>query len=101
MSGYLEFARARVKWFLSTDHRHLPYPVQPGVHSTFRSITIDGEEGEFSEGFTGLHTRVYEETLAGRGFGIEDARPSINLVHRIRNTPISPAGDLAHPFLKK
>jgi UDP-N-acetyl-2-amino-2-deoxyglucuronate dehydrogenase len=84
MAGFIEMEYARVNWFLSVDHNDLPYPVQPGKKSTFRSITVDGQEIEFSEGFTDLHTRVYEETLAGRGFGIADARPSITLTHRIR-----------------
>jgi UDP-N-acetyl-2-amino-2-deoxyglucuronate dehydrogenase len=99
MSGFLELERARVKWFLSTDYRDLPFPLEPGVRSTYRSITIDGEEIEFSGGFTDLHTRVYEETLAGRGFGIEDARPSISLVSQIRNASIMPIDDQAHPIL--
>jgi len=89
MRGMIELERADVNWSLSIDRNDLPYPAQPGGKSTFRSLTIDGDEIEFSEGFTDLHTRVYEETLAGRGFTIEDARPSIELVHRIRNTPIT------------
>jgi UDP-N-acetyl-2-amino-2-deoxyglucuronate dehydrogenase len=101
MSGFLELDRARVKWFLSVDSGDLPYDPTPGVRSTYRSITIDGEEVEFTDGFTDLHTRVYEETLAGRGFGIDDARPSINLVHRIRTASLSPMDDMAHPFLVK
>ena len=100
MSGYLELERARVRWFLSINHSDLPFTVEPGVHSTYRSIVIDGQEVEFTEGFTDLHTRVYQETLAGRGFGIEDARPSIELVHRIRTSPISSPADDVHPFLK-
>jgi len=87
--GSLELERADVQWFLSTAHADLPFAPQPGVRTTFRSITVDGQEVEFSEGFTDLHTRVYEETLAGRGFGIEDARPSIELTYRIRHAPIS------------
>ena len=87
--GMIELERARVNWFLSIDRADLPSAGQPGQQSTFRSLTIDGDEIEFSEGFTDLHTRVYEETLAGRGFTIADARPSIELVHRIRNTPIT------------
>lgn len=100
MSGFLELERAKVKWFLSTDHHDLPFPVEPGVRSTYRSITIDGEEIEFSGGFTDLHTRVYERTLAGQGFGIDDARPSIELVYRIRQAPISPIDEQAHLLLK-
>ena len=100
MSGYVELEHARVRWFLSTDVSDLPNPTKAAGKTTFRSITVDGQEIEFSEGFTDLHTRVYEETLAGRGFGINDARPSINLTHRIRTTPLSPLDTLTHPKLK-
>jgi UDP-N-acetyl-2-amino-2-deoxyglucuronate dehydrogenase len=100
MSGFIEFEKARVSWFLSVEARDLPIPIQPGQPKTYRSITVDGEEIEFSEGFTDLHTRVYEETLAGRGYGIEDARPSIELTHRIRNTAVRPADDVAHKLLR-
>lgn len=82
--GYLELQRARVNWFLSVDKDDLPKTgLKPG-QMTFRSIAIDGQEAEFSEGFTDLHARVYQETLAGRGFGIDDARAAIQLVHDIR-----------------
>jgi UDP-N-acetyl-2-amino-2-deoxyglucuronate dehydrogenase len=99
LSGSLELEHALVSWYLSINHGDLPFPATPGGRSTFRSINIDGQEVEFTEGFTDLHTYVYEETLAGRGFGIEDARPSIELVYRIRNTPISKPNDFMHPFL--
>lgn len=100
LSGYIELERAQVRWFLSVDHHDLPFPAEPGKNTTYRSITVDGQEIEFSGGFTDLHTRVYEETLAGRGFGIPDARPSIELTHRIRTTPTSPRDDKVHPYLK-
>ena len=100
MSGYIEFERAQVRWFLSVDADDLPAPIQPGQPNTYRSITIDGEEIEFSGGFNDLHTRVYERTLAGQGFGIEEARPSVELTYRIRNTSLSPIDDMAHPLLK-
>jgi UDP-N-acetyl-2-amino-2-deoxyglucuronate dehydrogenase len=87
--GTLDLARARVKWFLSADPQDLPFALQPGVRSTYRSITVDGQEIEFSDGFTDLHTRVYQETLAGGGFGIDAARPSIELSSRIRQTPVT------------
>jgi UDP-N-acetyl-2-amino-2-deoxyglucuronate dehydrogenase len=99
MAGFIELERARVKWFLSIDHNDLPFQSQPGKKNTFRSITVDGKEIEFSEGFTDLHTRVYEETLAGRGFRIEDARPSIELTHRIRTALISNQDEMVHPML--
>lgn len=101
MSGFLELETARVRWFLSVDSSDLPFTVQPGQRSTYRLITVNDQELEFTEGFADLHTLVYQETLSGRGFGIADARPSIELVHRIRTSPITSAGSLAHPFLKQ
>jgi len=90
VGGAIELENADVQWFLSIDARDLPEAVR-GVQPTYRSITVDGEEIEFSGGFRDLHTRVYEETLEGRGFGIEDARPSIELVYRIRESaPVVP-----------
>lgn len=100
MAGFTELEYARVRWFLSVDANDLPYAVEPGKRSTYRSITVDGQEIEFSEGFTDLHTRVYEETLAGRGFGIQDARPSVELTHLIRTSPLSALDDGVHPYLK-
>lgn len=91
MRGMIELERARVQWFLSIDPCDLPQSENSMIGTTFRSLTINGDEIEFSEGFTDLHTRVYEETLAGRGFTIADARPSIELVYRIRNTVITPS----------
>lgn len=96
MSGFIELEHARVRWFLSVEASDLPYPVQLGGKTTYRSITVDGQEIEFSEGFTDLHTQVYRETLAGNGFGIEAARPSIDLTYRIRTAPVSPLDSLAH-----
>ena len=101
MSGFIEFQRAQVKWFLSVDSEDLPFAVVPGKNSTFRSITVDGQEIEFSGGFTDLHTRVYEQTLAGKGFGIKDACPSIELTYHIRNASLSPLDDKAHTLLKR
>ena len=101
MSGFIELERARVRWFLSVDKNDLPEQAKANNKTTYRSITVDGKEIEFSEGFTDLHTKVYEETLAGRGFGIKEARPSVQLTHDIRQSPISPIDTLAHPFLRK
>lgn len=100
MSGYIELENARVRWFLSVDVNDLPENAKAEGKTTYRSITVDGEEIEFSGGFTDLHTRVYEETLAGHGFGIEDARPSIELTYRIRTSDISRLDDMAHPKLR-
>jgi UDP-N-acetyl-2-amino-2-deoxyglucuronate dehydrogenase len=99
MSGFIELENARVRWFLSVDVNDLPASTKANGKTTFRSITVDGKEIEFSEGFADLHTRVYEETLAGRGFGIQDARPSIELTHRIRHAQILTPDSLAHPRL--
>ena len=81
----------------STRPRDLPFAPQPGVKTTFRSITVDGDEVEFSEGFADLHTRVYEEVLAGRGFGIDVARPSVELTSDIRRATLRPPTSRAHP----
>ncbi|MBP2675311.1 MAG: oxidoreductase, partial [Deltaproteobacteria bacterium] len=100
MAGFLELEKAEVRWFLSVDRRDLPPEAVQGGKTTYRSITVDGEEFEFSGGFTDLHTVVYRETLAGRGFGIEEVRPSIDLVHQLRHAvPERAAGTPAHPFL--
>jgi Predicted dehydrogenases and related proteins len=101
MSGFIELERARVRWFLSVDRNDLPEQAKANNKTTYRSITVDGKEIEFSEGFTDLHTKVYEETLAGRGFGIKDARLSVQLTYDIRKAPISSIDTLAHPLLKK
>jgi UDP-N-acetyl-2-amino-2-deoxyglucuronate dehydrogenase len=85
MGGELQLDHADVTWFLSTDRADLPADVREKGQSTYRLITIDGEPVDFSEGFTDLHTEVYRRTLAGEGFGIEDARASIELVSRIRS----------------
>ena len=99
--GYLEYYKARVRWFLSIDANDLPESVK-GKQPTYRSIDIEGEEIEFSNGFTDLHTISYQEILAGRGYGLEDARFSVKTVEHIRH-----AKDLVtdesrlHPNVKK
>lgn len=95
-AGFLECARADVSWFLSVDRNDLPAEIQ-GKKTTYRSITIDGEEVEFSEGFTDLHTRSYEEIVAGRGFGLEEVRASIDIVSTFRNAPVSSRHEWRHP----
>ena len=100
MSGFVEFEKARVRWFLSVDENDLPIQIEDGQSKTYRSITINGQEIEFSDGFTDLHTRVYEQTLNGNGFGIDDARPSVELTYQIRQSELSPVNGLAHPYLK-
>lgn len=99
-AGYLEYEKARVRWFLSIDANDLPESVK-GKKPTYRSITVDGEEMEFSEGFTDLHTVSYTEILAGRGYGIEDARHCVETVDTIRASAITAAQhDEGHPFLR-
>jgi UDP-N-acetyl-2-amino-2-deoxyglucuronate dehydrogenase len=99
-SGYLEFNNARVRWFLSINEHDLPLHIQEKGQRTYRSITIDNEELEFSSGFTDLHTKSYEHILKGDGFGMQEAQKSIQIVHDIRNISISRKGNL-HPFCKK
>ena len=100
-SGYLEFDRARVRWFLSINYNVLPEEIKIKGQRTFRSIKIEGEELEFSEGFTGLHTEVYKGIINGKGFGLEDSRKAIEIVHDIRNTnPIGLKGEY-HPLASK
>ena len=96
-AGQIELKRADVNWFMSADPSDLPFAAVPGKKTTFRSITVDGEEVEFSEGFTELHTRSYEEILAGRGFRIDDARASIELAHRVRTAPVTPGAAVPPP----
>lgn len=99
-SGYLELKNANVKWFLSTDSKFLPNDSIKNNKTTFRSIKIDGEEIEFSDGFTDLHTKVYEDILKGNGYGIKDAYPSIFIVDKIRNLKTSALKGDYHTFLK-
>ena len=98
-AGVLELERARVRWFLSTDADDLPESIVDEGGYAYRSMTYEGQEIEFSGGFTDLHTRVYEEILAGRGTGIRETRPAIELAHAINRSEI--AGNLgdAHPYV--
>ncbi len=99
-AGSLELERASVRWFLSVSGRDLPEESRKANKPAFRSITIDGEELEFSNVFANLHTQVYEDILSGGGFGIEDARPSIELVHRIRSSQPDVSIGKRHPNLE-
>ena len=84
-SGFIELEQARVSWKLSIDYNQIPEDVRAKGKRTFRSLTMNGNEIEFSDGFTELHTKSYEGILNGNGFGLKDAKPSIELVHQIRN----------------
>ena len=102
MAGFLELERADVRWFLSVDNNDLPADVKAAKKTTYRILSVDGEEFEFSDGFTDLHTLVYRDILEGRGFGLEDARPAINLVYELRNAKAHlVSGGHAHAFLGK
>jgi UDP-N-acetyl-2-amino-2-deoxyglucuronate dehydrogenase len=99
-SGLLLLEHARVRWFLSIDYNDIPEEVRKTGKRTYRSLLMGDHEIEFSDGFTDLHTEVYREIIAGRGFGLQDARQSINIVYNIRNSqPIGLTGDY-HPILK-
>jgi UDP-N-acetyl-2-amino-2-deoxyglucuronate dehydrogenase len=100
-AGYLELEKARVPWFLSIEIDHIPTEVKAKGQRTYRSITIDGEEIEFSGGFTDLHTLVYQQTLTGQGFGLEEAKTAIQIVHDIRNTEPTGVHYNSHPILRK
>jgi UDP-N-acetyl-2-amino-2-deoxyglucuronate dehydrogenase len=100
VAGYLELEHARVRYFLSINADCLPANAVQGEKKTYRTLSIDGEEFEFSEGFTELHTESYRQILAGNGFRISEARPSIEIVSDIRkSTPIGFVGDY-HPLAK-
>ena len=98
--GYLELKNARVRWFLSLDFNDIPKEFKEKGQRTFRSVTVEGEEVEFSEGFTDLHTATYREIIEGRGFGLDEVRQSVITAYTIRNArPIGLQGNF-HPILK-
>ena len=99
-AGYLEYERARVRWFLSIDANDLPEGVK-GRKATYRNIDISGEQLEFSEGFMDLHTVSYKEILAGRGYGLIDVRPCVETVNVIRNARVVSPGADTHPYVRK
>lgn len=97
-AGYIELEKARVRWFLSINADTLPQQAKDKNQRTYRSFTLEGEEVEFSDGFTDLHTRSYEEILQGKGYGVKDALPSIEIAHQIRHAqPVGLKGEY-HPF---
>ena len=100
-AGYLEFEHARVRWFLSVNYEYIPDTVQASGQRTYRSITVDGNEIEFSDGFTDLHTESYKQIISGKGFGLEEARKSITIVSDIRKSEVISSPSNAHPFISK
>lgn len=101
VAGYLEYERARVKWFLSIDANNLPENAIQGEKKTYRSIMIGDEELEFSGGFTDLHTQSYQNVLAGKGYGLEENRTAIETVEGIRDQAIVANPEHYHPLMSK
>lgn len=100
-AGFIEYEKARVRWFLSVDAGTVPKEILAQGKRTYRSLAMNGREIEFSDGFTDLHTRIYEDILKGGGFGLEENRVAIETVGSIRTqTPLGLVGDF-HPFLKQ
>ncbi|SDD26709.1 Gfo/Idh/MocA family protein [Kordiimonas lacus] len=99
-AGYLEYERARVRWFLSLEVNDVPAEERAKDKRTFRAVVANGENIEFSDGFTELHTKIYEDILSGGGFGVEVNRVAIETVSTIRNASISTIGDLSHPLVR-
>lgn len=100
-AGFLEFKHAKVRWFLSVNYDYIPDNIKESGQRTYRSITVDGNEMEFSGGFTDLHTESYKQILSGNGFGLEEARKSIKIVSDIRNQDVVINSSDLHPFVKK
>ena len=98
-SGLLQLENANIRWYLSIDKNDLPIEAASNDLSTYRSISVDGHEFEFSGGFTDLHTESYKSILKGNGFGLDDARNSIEIAHLIRNQAITTSKSDAHPLL--
>lgn len=98
VAGTLSLERADVRWFLSVDAAHLPEDVRSAGGNTFRSITVDGDELDFTDyGAEGLHTTSYHRIVAGEGFGLDDAAPSVEITHRVRTALLSRASGDVHP----
>ena len=100
-AGFLQLERARVRWFLSLDSNDLPPSATEKGQRTYRTIIIDGSEIEYSDGFTDLHTLTYKDILSGGGFGLKDARQSVEIAYTIRNSKNAVIAGDYHPFLKK
>lgn len=100
-AGYLELEKARVRWFLSIDSNDIPQEIKENGQRTYRSITIDNKEIEFSDGFTDLHTKSYQKILQGKGFRLEEARSSINTVFHIRNSKAVGLRGNYHPLARE
>ena len=100
LAGYMELEWARVKWFLSIEVEDLPPGQLAAGKHAYRGLTFDGQDFDFSSGFDDLHTKVYQDILSGGGYGIADARPSIDVVYEVRSRDLSPIDALAHPRVR-
>jgi len=100
-SGYMELEKANVKWVLSVDRKYLPQSAIDKNMTTYRSITVDGDEIEFSGGFTDLHTKVYKEAVAGNGYGLEDARTAVRIVDQLRSQSPMGVQHNSHEMIKE
>ena len=100
-AGLLHLENANIRWFLSIDKEDIPKKIKSTGKRTYRSLVMDGEEIEFSDGFTDLHTQMYREILNGRGYGIMESKPSIQIVHQIRNGDATGLKGDYHPILKE
>ena len=100
-AGYLEFKHARVRWFLSVNYDYIPDEIKASGQRTYRSISIEGKDLEFSSGFADLHTLSYQHILEDNGFTLEDARRSIEIVSEIRTKAVAKNSFNAHPFIRK
>jgi UDP-N-acetyl-2-amino-2-deoxyglucuronate dehydrogenase len=99
--GFLELEKADIRWFLSLDNNDIPETLKKQGKRTYRSLSLEGEEIEFSDGFTDLHTESYKQIIEGKGFGLMDAKSSVTIVHQIRNSKVIGLTGDYHPFLKK
>lgn len=100
-AGFLQLEHARVRWFLSLDANFVPDEIRATGKTTYRSILVDNEEVEFSDGFTDLHTVAYKKILAGEGFTLKDAYNYVGICQSIRNTDAIGIVNDYHPFLQK
>jgi UDP-N-acetyl-2-amino-2-deoxyglucuronate dehydrogenase len=100
MAGFLELENANVSWLLSTLLEDVPETDRSQGKRAYRSLAIEGEEINLSENFQSLHTRVYEETLAGRGISLEEVRPSVELIYNLNHQKIAPESGILHPLLR-
>jgi len=100
IAGYLELERAAVRWFLSIDRQDLPPEVAAAGGGSYRSLRMDGQGIEFTDGFTNLHDETYRAVLDGHGFGIDEARPSIEMTHQVRSLPAIANPGREHPWVR-